>query len=344
MINTALVSIIIPAYGTKGYIDKCLSSILNQTYDNFEVIVIDDGSPDDLYKIVEKYGESDARIQLIRQKNKGASEARNRGLNKAIGDYTFFVDSDDWIEPDAVELFVSKATDTNADVVMPDRFTKVYEDGKRNEEMLYVDSTKTDNVADFVVNTIIGRGRAWRVSSVLYRTSIIKKHEIKFPKGHTAEDMMFNLEFLSKANKISFISYPTLNVNKRNDSVTATYQSNLLETFLLIDKKSKGYIEEVGYDKVHGNIAVDSLLCRNIILLIGSEMSNKNKIKFRVKLENIYSILKIERVRVAFKQKHFIKPYWNSNIKIYYVILMRSLIKHKFKSIAILLAMLSNMF
>lgn len=337
-----LVSVIIPAYKTEKYIERCLKSVLDQTYTNLEVIVIDDGSPDNLYKIVEKYARLDSRIKLIRQENRGAAASRNHGLRKSRGDYIIFVDSDDYLEPNAIELLVNKISTENADVVMPDRYTKVGLDGKKSEELLFTNYKKYKTVEDFVVNIIIGQGRAWRVSSVLYDANIIRNYNIKFPEGHIAEDVVFNLEFLSNANKISFLEYPTLNVNKRPDSVTGTYHENILDTYILIDEKAKEYIKKTGYDIKYGEIAVNSLMCRNVILLIDSEMSTKNTKPFKDKVKKIYLILNMTRIKESFKQKQFILPYWNSSIKIYYVVLMRILIKCRLKFGAILLALISN--
>lgn len=314
--------------------------MLNQSHKMLEIIVIDDGSPDKLFEIVEAFTEIDNRVKFIRQDNSGASGARNSGLEKASGDYIFFLDSDDWIEPYTIELLLKKAITEDADVVMPDRYTKISLEGKITEEALFIDYDKYKTVSDFVVNIIIGRGRAWRVSSVLYKSHFIKEYTIRFPEGHTAEDVIFNLEVLSKVDRLAFVSKPTLNVNKRKDSVTATYHSNLFETYLLIDKKAQEYIKEVEYNEISGNIAVDSLLCRNIVFLIRNEMSSCNKKTFTEKVKRINHILNTNRVKNAFNQNKFIYPYWNSKIKVYYVVLMRNLIKYNLKFLAILLAMI----
>src|SRR5699024_1126309 len=236
------VSVIIPAYGTEKYIGKCLKSVIDQTYTNLEIIVIDDGSLDNLYKIVERYADLDARVKLIRQKNKGLSGARNRGVDVSKGKYILFLDSDDWLESNAIELLVNKAIMENSDIIMPDRFTKVDLDGHQTEELLFVNYSKYKTIEDFVVNVIIGQGRGWRATSVLYKSEIIRMYKVNFPEGYTAEYIIFNLSFLSNAKKISFIRYSTLNVNKRTDSITATYREDLFEIYLFIDKKSEEYV------------------------------------------------------------------------------------------------------
>ncbi len=101
------ISVIVPAYNVESYLADCLDSILNQTYPNIEVIVIDDGSPDRSGEIAENYKQKDRRIKVIHQENGGLSVARNSGLDNATGEFVCFIDSDDWIEPDYLELLYS---------------------------------------------------------------------------------------------------------------------------------------------------------------------------------------------------------------------------------------------
>ena len=101
-----MVTIIIPIYNTEKYLDKCLESVRNQTYEDIEIVMIDDGSTDKSNDIAKKYVDVDRRFKLISQKNKGVSAARNKGLDISKGDYILFVDSDDWIEPHMVEILV----------------------------------------------------------------------------------------------------------------------------------------------------------------------------------------------------------------------------------------------
>lgn len=337
-----LVSVIIPAYKTACYIDKCLSSVIEQDYKNLEIVVVDDGSPDGLHRIVERYSEADSRVRLIRQNNTGAAGARNRGLKEAKGDFIFFLDSDDWLQPNAISLLLNKAAKENADVVIPDRFYKVDGNGKQVEELMFLNSEKYRQPADFLVEVVIGQGRAWRVASVLYRASIIKTYDIRFPEGHTAEDVIFNLEFLSKARNIAFIDYPILIVNKRHDSVTASYQKNLFETFLLIDQKAMTILKELNCPNSISETAIDSLLCRNIILLIQNEMSHGNTKQLADKISYINFALNNSRVRDAFNRKEFLIPYWNSKLKVFYIVFMRYLVKFRLNKIAITIAWLSN--
>lgn len=115
-----MLSVIVPVYNTKPFLRRCIDSILNQSYRDWELLLIDDGSSDGSGQICDSYAKKDARIRVIHKKNEGASAARNAGLETASGDYITFVDSDDWIEPVMYEAMMLTAVDTDCDVVMCD--------------------------------------------------------------------------------------------------------------------------------------------------------------------------------------------------------------------------------
>ena len=123
------VSVVVPVYGTEKYLRKCLDSILNQTLKQLEVIVVDDGSPDDSPVIIDEYVVKDSRVIPIHKKNAGVSAARNDGIAKASGKYVFLCDSDDWMEISALEKMVELAEKTDADVVVADHYS--HRDGKQ---------------------------------------------------------------------------------------------------------------------------------------------------------------------------------------------------------------------
>lgn len=115
--NEKLVSVLVPVYNTEKYLEKCLDSIINQTYTNLEIILVDDGSTDNSGKICDAYAERDVRIKVIHKHNEGLVRARKTGLENATGEYIAFVDSDDWIEPNMYEEMLEKALETDADFV-----------------------------------------------------------------------------------------------------------------------------------------------------------------------------------------------------------------------------------
>lgn len=112
-----LVSIVIPIYNTQQYLDRCIKSVINQTYKSLEIILVDDGSPDDCHKICDEWAKKDGRIKVIHKQNQGLGMARNTGIDNATGDYICFFDSDDYVAPDTIEKCVAAAFAHNADVV-----------------------------------------------------------------------------------------------------------------------------------------------------------------------------------------------------------------------------------
>ena len=124
-----LVSIIVPIYKVEPYLDQCVQSIVDQTYANLEIILVDDGSPDNCPAMCDAWAEKDSRIRVIHKANGGVSSARNAGLDMATGSYIAFVDADDWLEPAAVEILLEQAVSTGADIVVGNYYFD-YVDGR----------------------------------------------------------------------------------------------------------------------------------------------------------------------------------------------------------------------
>ena len=123
------ITVVVPIYNAEQYIERAVKSLLNQTTNEIEIILVDDGSKDNSIEICKNYLNQDKRVQLIHQENSGVSAARNRGIEQACGEYIGFIDSDDWIEPNMYECLLREANQASADIVICDART-VYEDGK----------------------------------------------------------------------------------------------------------------------------------------------------------------------------------------------------------------------
>lgn len=196
------VSVIVPVYNSSTYIDKCMTSLVNQTLDDIEIIVIDDGSNDDTLKKLEKYKR---KIKLIKQKNSGVASARNKGLMNATGEYIAFVDSDDWIEQDMFQVMYNKAMEKNYDAVECD--FKYVDDNKEWNGVIDTisDILTLDNKKKYFVNMF---PVIW---NKIYRRDKIK--EIKFKDGVWAEDVEFlykvipNIDTIGKVNKSLYYYY-----------------------------------------------------------------------------------------------------------------------------------------
>ena len=241
------VSIIVPIYKVEKYLEKCIDSILNQTYKNLEIILVDDGSPDKCPKICDDYAKKDERIKVIHKKNGGLSDARNFGINIATGDYISFIDSDDFISNDYVEYLLNLIVKYDADmsVILPLKFKeeskikinqknakiKVYSAYKALEVMLY--QKEFDNAA-------------W---GKLYSRKIIKG--IEFPKGKLYEDIGTTYKYILKSNKVVYSNAIKYFYLQRNDSIMGS------------DFKSK----ELDYIYQAENLLQDILTLENTTLL-----------------------------------------------------------------------------
>ena len=123
-----MISVIVPIYNVEKYVNKCVGSIVNQTYTNLEIILVDDGSPDRCPEICDEWAKKDSRIKVIHKKNGGLSDARNAGMKIASGDYIAFVDSDDWIAPEMYERLLMAIKNDNSDIAAC-AVKMVWEDG-----------------------------------------------------------------------------------------------------------------------------------------------------------------------------------------------------------------------
>lgn len=181
------VSIIIPLYKSEKYIRKLADSILNQTYQDLEVVFIDDGSPDRSGTIADEYASRDDRFKSLHQKNGGTCAARNRGLSEATGEYIMFADGDDWLEPDCVEYLVSLLENNNADMSMTDSIFTT-RDRKQNDIDNVRIWTNKEAVAG-IINTFIIPVGPW---NKLYKSNIIKDKNISFSVAWFGEGLYFS--------------------------------------------------------------------------------------------------------------------------------------------------------
>lgn len=222
------ISVIVPVYKVEEYLPKCLDSIINQTYKNLEIILVDDGSPDNSGKICDEYAEKDNRIKVIHKENGGVARARNAGLDAASGDYIGFVDSDDWIEKDMYELLMENAKAYDADISMCGE--TVYEKGvcvsKREAERTEViDKTGTKK------RVVVG-GNMGLIWNKLIKSSAL--NNIRFnEKYDCSEDLLFMYEVIGNINKTVITNIPKYNYFRRPGGLTTREPSD--SGFFIVD-------------------------------------------------------------------------------------------------------------
>ena len=199
----SLVSIIIPVYNVEKYLDKCIASVVNQTYTNLEIILIDDGSPDNCPTICDQWQAKDSRITVIHQQNGGLSIARNEGLKLATGEYIGFVDSDDWIEPDMVELLLTALLETDADIAVCNY--QLESEGSKAIRKIAVSSERKlySNEEVLIIIIIGGSFITTVVWNKLYRKNVLSN--IKFPEGKIHEDNLWTPQVVGNSKRIVYI-------------------------------------------------------------------------------------------------------------------------------------------
>lgn len=232
------VSIVVPIYNVEKYINKCVDSILNQTYKNLQVILVDDGSPDNCGKIADEYAKKDFRIEVIHKENGGLSDARNFGVKEVTGDFTLFVDSDDWLDKNMVETMVYTINKFNADVVQAG-FYYAYEDHLLYDDRYYPETSKpivlnnNELMRELVINEKV-KNFAW---GKLYKTSLIK--DIPFKKGVLFEDVFWAHNVMKNVIKYVIIHKPLCYYLQRDDSIVASYSIRNLDILKGLKERHK---------------------------------------------------------------------------------------------------------
>ena len=196
-----LISIVVPIYNVDKYLDKCISSIINQTYSNIEIILVNDGSTDDSEKICMKY--KDDRIKYVKKENGGLSDARNYGINVATGAYITFIDSDDYVESDYVQFLYEILKNTKSDIAICN--PKYVYEGLNKEKNIYpFNKTKLKKVNNLEGLEIMMYQKKFDTSAwgKLYKINLFD--DIIFPKGKLYEDLATIYKVFLKANKIVF--------------------------------------------------------------------------------------------------------------------------------------------
>lgn len=218
------VSIIIPVYNCEKYLKECLDSVLSQTLQDFELICINDGSTDDSFKILQEYAQKDSRFIIIDKCNEGQGVARNLGIKKATGEYLICLDSDDWLEKEALELAYNKIKEDNSDILFFDayrfvmkynkkyvlKYTEIYKNFKENPF-----SPQDAGKILFLTNGLTFK---------MYNLDFIKRNNVRFSECKFIEDATFYIKAMLTAEKIICLSKPLYNYRIQNKSSTTDYK------------------------------------------------------------------------------------------------------------------------
>lgn len=253
------VSIIIPVFNGEEYLEECLESIINQTFKNIEIIVINDGSIDGSEKIIDKYKEKDNRIISISTKNGGVGSARNKGIEMSTSEWIMFVDCDDILEKDAVEQYM-KIEDKSIDLIISK--TYVMKDAKKETASCRYKDDRYFNKQekDELLNSIFYDNYEEKISyiscvfSKLYKKQLLVKSNIKFnTELKYGEDGLFNLKAIINSKKIAFLNVPTYNYRLNIKSVMRKFNPTFIENHTQMLDVYKKYLKDENLENIYKN-------------------------------------------------------------------------------------------
>lgn len=253
------ISVIVPVYNVENYLRRCVDSIINQTYKNLEIILVDDGSPDNCPVICDEYAQKDSRIKVIHKENGGLSSARNCGMDMATGEYIGFVDGDDWIESDMYKFLIENAEKYNSEISICGSYFN-YQDGTQeyrgdNKKKLIIDKTESLQIT-------VGAGFNISVCNKIIKTQFLKSERFD-DEFFGVEDWEYNYRILKNSEAVAIIcdDIPKYHYFMRENSITHVWNEKKVEnSFKLF---------ELFCDQEKDNIKIFPYVCRGYTSHIG---------------------------------------------------------------------------
>lgn len=306
------ISVIVPIYNVEKYLKKCIESIINQTYSNLEIILVDDGSPDNCGKICDEYQVQDSRIKVIHKKNGGLSDARNAGIKEATGEIISFIDSDDFVDLDMYEYMLNEMQKENADIVICG--TKIdFENGKTRIKR--AEKRKILNSKDALIELNSFKSFDMAVWNKLYKKEIIDG--IFFPVGKKSEDYFVMYQYFDRAKKIIILPEAKYHYIQRANSISRG--KNFTHDYIEGSKQQKAF-----FDKKYPEISFvgNTAYAFSYIATYNRYLKNKLKISKEFKKE-----FKKELKKYIYDIK--INPYISKTKKIQAIIFARNMFLYK---------------
>ncbi|WP_161522471.1 glycosyltransferase [Caldibacillus thermoamylovorans] len=316
------VSIIVPLYKAESNLKQCIDSILSQTIRDFELILVNDGSPDRSGDIAEEYKSKDSRVIVIHQSNQGVAKARNTGIHSANGEYIGFVDADDWIESNMYFEMYNMAKSSSADIVIcgyvKGNNSKINEEQPPLNDGIYYSKDIVNKIITPMVGTIEKNLVSWKyrvMGSVwrnIFKKELLIDHNLYFNKDLSySEDLIFCIESLLKSKKIAVINRPFYHYRISERSLSNGYRNDLFENLLVVDNNIRKLLD--------GKLAPEILDSRTMVIArkaIINEMNKGNPNCFIKKMKNIRKILNNDKIRDVYTRVK-LKGYKYSDIFIF---------------------------
>ncbi|WP_374286007.1 glycosyltransferase [Lactococcus sp.] len=288
-----LISVVVPVYKVEKYIEECIKSIINQTYTNIEVIIVDDGSPDNSIEVIKDLLE-DKRLRVISQKNQGLSAARNTGIRAASGEFLSFIDSDDKVKPEFLESLYKKATETKADVV---RGAFRDFEGKIPEGWVS-DFNIEPSTGIEALKSFLDKNVSFVVWSSLYRTTFLKENKLKFMEGILLEDGDFTTRTYINATTVATIEEANYCYRVRPGSILTTNNAQRMS-----ESEQKVIRSFITWYQTNPSLEIIELLEQSIYAFMRdwTRVLVKNKVNFNPK-DGCYSSA-VEIVKKPLKKR-----------------------------------------
>ena len=241
------ISIIVPVYKVEKYLERCLNSIIAQTFTDWECILIDDGSPDNSGKICDEYAKKDERFVVIHQENAGSAEARNQGLKRCIGKYIVCVDSDDWLEKNYLEMLYMQAEKEQADVVGCNLI-------REYENKSIIEKNQMPNTPEKCISSILNRSLKSWLHVKLIRRKVLVDNNVDFIKNiNFWEDMIFSVKLFTFAKKVSNVDMELYHYSFNRNSLVNTFNEKRFYDSICAVDEIKSFLDNKGMLSTYKN-------------------------------------------------------------------------------------------
>ncbi len=301
------ISVIVPIYKVEEYLPKCIESIINQKYKNLEIILVDDGSPDNCPKICDEYAEKDSRIKVIHKKNEGLIEARKSGVRESTGEYIAFVDGDDYISPNMYSMVAYAIEEFSPDMVMTEFFWSLEHKDIPSERTLFNDYYNRDEIEDEIIPSMLFSGKFYQFgifpncwTKIIKRELLINNIMGVDSRVRMGEDASFTYGCILDSESIAVVKEPLYYYRVNDSSMSKAYDSSLYSIWNIayesILKKAESSNIDLSYQLRYYLLYMMNILVRNE----ASRGNNKPKtetleaIKMLFKPSYIEEIKKIE--------------------------------------------------
>lgn len=295
------ITVIVPIYNVEKYLSQCINSIVNQTYNNLEIILVDDGSPDNCPQLCDAFEKEDARIKVIHKGNGGLSSARNAGLEIATGDYITFVDSDDWLELNMYEVLYTNLIKEDADVSACANIGEFGKEGTMFKQERLQNITVYTELREMYKHLLPTSQPTllFMVWNKLFKRDIVG--DIRFQIGQIYEDMYFEREVLKRCKKIVYSDYVGYHYRIGRGGSTATFFKEIkLNKF----KEINSYIEMLkGYDDIESVREYNRYGCDTAMELYYSGWSNNVKSNILRRIYDWYNVYEKDKFAPPIKSK-----------------------------------------